>query len=90
MNSRKRKNGSGIMNINRHSKNSRTRLQVNPYSLFQREKENSEWKLMLQDMSLRDFYPKNKKENRNLLYFYQGQCNQPKTITRYITNNYML
>jgi len=38
INLRERKNGNKIINIKRHLKNLRTRLQVNLYLLFQREK----------------------------------------------------
>ena len=79
-----------MMNIKRHLRNSRTRSQVNPYSLFQREKKNLKWKQIPQDMLLRECYPKNKKENKNLLHFYQGQCSEPKETMRYIIKNYLL
>ena len=70
MNSRERKNGNWIINIKRHLKNLRTRLQINLYSLFQRESKNSEWKLTLQNTLLGNFYPRNKKRNENPLYSY--------------------
>ena len=43
---------------------------------------------MCQDIQLEEYYPKNKKENGNLLHFYQEQYNQLKEITRYTTKNY--
>ena len=36
------------------------------------KKENSEQKLMYQDMQLKKFYIRNRKRNRNPLHFYQG------------------
>ena len=71
MNSRERKSGNGIMNIKKHSTSSRRKLQFNVYLYFQREIVNSEWKKMLQNTQQKKFYPKNKKANRNPLYFYQ-------------------
>ena len=44
---------------------------------------------MLQDMQLEKSYSKNKRESRNLLPFYQEQCNQLKGITRFMIKNYL-
>ena len=44
--------------------------------LYLKEKEDSEWKLIYQDTVLEEFYFRNKKENGNQLYFYQGQYKQ--------------
>ena len=71
MNLKERKSGNGKKNTKRHLKNLRTKLQVNQYLLFQRGKENLEWKYMLQDMQLERSYLKNKREDINLLSFYQ-------------------
>ena len=65
-----------MMNIRNYSKNSRTKSRVNLYSFFQREKENSEYKLMLQEIQLDEFHPRNKKGNGNTSHFYQRQYNQ--------------
>ena len=70
MKSKKRKSGNGMKNIKRVLKNSRTKLQVSWYLLFQREKENLEWKQMFQNMQLEEFYLRNKRKSGNLSYSY--------------------
>jgi len=70
MKSKERKSGNRIKNIKRVLKNSRTRLQVNWYLLFQREKENLEWKQMFQNMQLEEFYLRNKRKSGNLSHSY--------------------
>ena len=75
MNLKKRKSKNEKKNTKRYLKNSKTRLQVNWYLLFQRRKENLEWKQMLWNMQLEKSYLKNKRENGNLLSSYQEQYN---------------
>ena len=45
---------------------------------------------MHQDTQLEKYYPKNKKENRNLSLFYQEQCQLHKETMKYMTRNYWL
>ena len=63
------------------------RSQVNIYLFYLEKKENSEWKQIYQDMPLEEFYSRNKKKNRNQLFFYQGQYKQLNEIMRYMTKN---
>ena len=43
---------------------------------------------MYQDIQLKESYPRNRKENRNLLHSYQEQYSQLKEIMRFMTMNY--
>jgi len=50
MNSKARRNRNGKKNIKRYLKNLRKKLQVNWSFLYQKERENSEWRKMHQDI----------------------------------------